>query len=141
MQNRAVGVWIMRMVLGLIFFMQGYGKIFTIGIEQLYESAFAAFEKTFLPNWLLWFTASFTSFAELLCGLMLILGIGRKWALYILGVVLIVVSFGHGLQSPIWDLGHVFPRLVLVGTLLVIPEDWDRIHLDNILSRKSVSSK
>jgi uncharacterized membrane protein YphA (DoxX/SURF4 family) len=122
-------------MLGLIFLMQGYGKVFTWGVEGVYQNAFAGFEKPWIPVFLLKFTAYFTSYAELLGGLLLVLGLFRQWACLALALVLLVVTYGHGLESPIWDLQHVFPRAVLLAALFFVPKDWDRFHLDGVVGR------
>ena len=129
MQNdnaRAAGIFFIRALLGIIFLMQGFGKIFTFGVDNLYGMFFKDFEKTFLPKWLIWATAYYTSYVELICGLLLITGILKKWALYLLAVDLLIVSFGHGLLEPIWDLQHVIPRAILLAALFLLPQEWDK---------------
>jgi len=38
--NQTVAVTLIRLLLGLIFLMQGYGKVFTYGVENLYNMDF-----------------------------------------------------------------------------------------------------
>jgi uncharacterized membrane protein YphA (DoxX/SURF4 family) len=132
--SRAAGLLFTRMLLGIIFLMQGYGKIFTFTIPKVYSLFFKDFEKTFLPNWLIWGTAYFTSYVELICGFLLIIGLFRKYALWLLGANLLIVSFGHGLMEPIWDLQHVMPRAILLIILLLVPQQWDRWNMDRVLT-------
>jgi uncharacterized membrane protein YphA (DoxX/SURF4 family) len=77
----------------------------------------------------------YTTFAELFGGALLLLGWQRKWTYRVLAVVLLVVSFGHGLESPIWDLQHVIFRTILLVTLFFLPEEWDLWSLDRRLMR------
>jgi uncharacterized membrane protein YphA (DoxX/SURF4 family) len=135
-QQRAAGILFLRLLLGVIFFMQGYGKIFTIGVGKLYSMFFATYE-AMLPQWLIWSTAYYTSYIEFIGGALLILGLCRRRVLYLLALCLVIVSFGHGLTEPIWDLQHVFPRAVLLGALLLLPQEWDRWHADGLLTKKS----
>lgn len=132
--NRTIGVFTMRLLLGIIFMMQGYGKVFTWGLDGVY-GGFASYEEK-LPTFLVKFAAYYTTFAELICGLLLVIGLFRNYALYALGVVLLIVSFGHGLSAPIWDLSHVFPRAVLLVALLLIPQEWDKWHVDGLIKRQ-----
>ena len=111
---RAAGILFIRVLLGIIFFMQGYGKIFTFTVSGVYEKFFKEFENTSLPKWLILF----------------IIGLFRKYALYLLALDLLIVSFGHGLMEPIWDLSHVMPRTILLASLFLLPEDWDRWNVD-----------
>lgn len=131
--SRAAATCFTRVLLGIIFLMQGYGKIFTYGVPTIYHKFFDDFEKTFLPKWLLWATAYYTSYVELICGFSLVIGLFRKFALYLLAIDLLVVSFGHGLLEPIWDLQHVIPRAILLIALLLIPSQWDKWNLDELL--------
>lgn len=131
--NRIIGVFTMRVLLGLIFLMQGYGKVFTFGLDGVY-GGFLPYEEK-LPTFLVKFAAYYTTFAELICGFLLVIGFFRNYALYALGAVLLIVSFGHGLSSPIWDLSHVFPRAVLLIALLLLPQEWDQWHLDRLIRK------
>ena len=92
-----------------------------------------------MPDWFLFGTAWYTSLVELLAGALLLLGLWRNYALYALGSVLVLVSIGHGIATPIWDESHVLVRTVLLVTLLLIPEEWDRWRLDQVLARRSNS--
>lgn len=114
--------------------MQGYGKVFTYTAPKVYNMFFKDFEKTFLPKWLIYSTAYYTSYVELICGFLLIIGLFRKYALYLLAIDLFVVSFGHGLIEPIWDLQHVIPRAILLITLLLVPQQWDVWHTDSLIA-------
>ncbi|NER14276.1 DoxX family membrane protein [Leptobacterium flavescens] len=125
-----------RLLLGVIFLMQGYGKVFTWGVSNVYNNGFKAYEETFLPGFLVKFTAYFTSYGELICGLLLILGLFRKVSYLWLAAILLIVSFGHGLQSPIWDLQHVFVRSVFLIFLMMIPLEKDSYALDHLIGGK-----
>ena len=134
--SRAAAVLFTRALLGIIFLMQGFGKVFVFTLPKLYGMFFSDFEKTFLPKWLIWATAYYTSYAEMICGFLLIIGLFRKWALYLLAADLLIVSFGHGLLEPIWDLQHVIPRGILLIAVLIFPSAWDKWHIDHLLFRK-----
>jgi uncharacterized membrane protein YphA (DoxX/SURF4 family) len=134
--SRAAGMLFTRVVLGIIFIMQGYGKIFTYTVPKVYNMFFKDFEATFLPKWLIWSTAYFTSYIELSCGFLLIIGLFREYALYFLAVDLLIVSFGHGILEPIWDLQHVIYRAILLITLLLVPRQWDRWNADALFAKK-----
>ena len=124
------GLFFIRTLLGIIFFMQGFGKIFSIGVMKVYDMFFKVFENTFLPKWLIVSTAYFTSYAEFVCGFLLIIGLCRKQAMYLLAADLLIVSFGHGLMEPIWDLSHVMPRAILLASLFLLPKEWDKWNAD-----------
>ena len=87
--SRSAGLFFLRTLLGLIFLMQGFGKVFTWGVSGVYQNAFGGFENTWIPEFLLQATAYFTSYAELLGGLLLVLGLFRHTAYLLLGLVLL----------------------------------------------------
>lgn len=132
--KKAIGILLLRLLIGVIFLMQGYGKIFQFGIDGVYQSAFASYE-TILPTFLLKFTAYFTSYAELIGGLFLIFGLFRTYVLIALSTVLVIVSFGHGLIQSIWDLQHVVFRALLLFPLFFLPDGWDTLNIDRFIKK------
>jgi len=135
-KSRAAGLFFIRALPGIIFLMQGFGKIFTFGVGNMYGMFFKDFEKTFLPKWLIWATAYYTSYIELIGGILLITGLFKKCALYLLAIDLLIVSFGHGLLEPIWDLQHVIPRAILLIVLFLLPQEWDKWNIDALIKTK-----
>ncbi len=134
--NRNVALLTIRMLLGFIFLMQGFGKVVTMGVEQVYKADF--FYGTFntlLPDFIIQATAYYTSYIELIGGLLLVIGFKTNYALYALASVLIIVTFGHGLAQPIWDLSHVMYRAILLVALLLLPQEWDKFSTDNLIKK------
>jgi putative oxidoreductase len=84
---------------------------------------------------MIWCTAYYTSYTELICGFLLIIGLFRKYTLYLLAIDLLIVSFGHGLMEHIWDLQHVMPRAILLIILLLVPQEWDLWHADIVFKK------
>ena len=135
--NKQVAILTVRVILGLIFLMQGFGKVFTMGVENLYKmDFFLGTYKDLLPDFIIRATAYYTSYVELIGGLLLVIGLKRDFALYALASVLIIVTFGHGLAEPIWDLSHVMYRLILLITLLLLPKEWDKFSIDYLIKKK-----
>jgi uncharacterized membrane protein YphA (DoxX/SURF4 family) len=135
--QRGWAVLFARLVLGLIFFMAGIGKVFQLGPVEHARKYFLPFADTFLPVWSLWFVGVTVPFVELLAGGLLILGLRTRDALIALGAVLVIVAFGHLLHEPLFNFsGHVIPRLALLLFLLWSPREQDRLSLDFFLARR-----
>jgi len=134
--NKRIALLTIRLLLGFIFFFQGFGKIFKFGVDNVYNNFFAKTYEGILPDFLLQGTAYYTSYIEFLGGLLLIIGLKRDYTLYALASVLIIVTFGHGLVEPIWDVSHVMYRAILLLTLLLLPKEWDHYRLDTLLKKK-----
>jgi len=135
LSSRAAGILFTRALLGIIFFMQGFGKVFTFTVPIVYDKFFKPFDTTFLPKWLIWATAYYSSYIELIGGFLLVIGLFRKYSMYLLAINLFVVAFGHGLLEPIWDLSHVTPRAIFLIVLLFAPQEWDRWNADRLIAR------
>ncbi|HEV2841805.1 MAG TPA: DoxX family protein [Chthoniobacterales bacterium] len=113
--HRAWALLFARLVLGLIFFMAGVSKVFQLGPLEHARKYFLPFEDTFLPVWSLWLVGVVVPLLELIAGALLILGLRTRDALIALGFVLVIVTFGHLLREPLYNLtGHVIPRLALL---------------------------
>ena len=132
-------VFVARVILGLIFFMSGVWKVFTLGAVEHARNLFVGpYADTFLPVWSLWATGVAVPFVELAGGALMLAGWKRLQAAYALGGVLILVTFGHLLAEPLYAFNaHVFPRAVLLVMVLVLYED-DRLSLDAWLGRRTV---
>ncbi|MFL0170743.1 DoxX family membrane protein [Tenacibaculum maritimum] len=136
-KNKQIAVTIIRLILGFIFFFQGFGKVFKFGLYNVYTNFFLASYREILPDFLLLFTAYYTSIIELVAGFLLIIGFKRDMALYALASVLVIVTIGHGLKEPVWDLSHVMYRAILLVSLLLLPTELDFFSIDNRLYTKS----
>jgi uncharacterized membrane protein YphA (DoxX/SURF4 family) len=136
-RQRAWAVLFARLVLGLIFFMAGFWKVFQLGPLEHARKYFLPFSDTFLPIWSLWSVGVTIPFVELLGGALLLIGLRVREALIALGGVLVIVTFGHLLREPLFNLtGHVIPRLALLLLLLWCPREVDWLSLDYLLARK-----
>ncbi len=135
--GRAWALLIARVILGLIFFMAGLFKVFSLGPVQHARQFFLPYADTFLPVWSLWATGIIIPIVELLAGALLLIGWRAREALLSLGGVLAVVTFGHLLKQPLYPFHeHVIPRLALLLFILVMPTADDRFSLDGWLRRR-----
>jgi len=135
--QRAWALLFARLVLGLIFFMAGIWKVFQLGPLEHARKYFLPFADTFLPVWSLWFVGVTIPWVELIAGALVILGLRRRDALISLGFVLVIVTFGHLLREPLYNLtGHVIPRLALLLFVLWCPREQDRFSVDCLLARR-----
>jgi uncharacterized membrane protein YphA (DoxX/SURF4 family) len=123
-----------RLILGLIFFMAGTFKVFELGPMGHAERFFLPYADTFLPIWSLWLVGVSIPIVELLAGALLIIGWQVRRAAVSLGVVLVIVTFGHLLRDPLFAFHtHVIPRLALVLFILILPAVVYRYSVDHWL--------
>jgi len=140
--NKSIAVLTLRLILGFIFLMQGFGKVFKWGVENVYNmDFFYGAYKDLLPDFIIHATAYYTSYIVLIAGLLVVLGLKRDYALYLLASVLVIVTFGHGLAEPIWNLSHVMYRTILLVTLLILLREWDKFSIDNFINKYTNANK
>jgi uncharacterized membrane protein YphA (DoxX/SURF4 family) len=131
-----------RLILGLIFFMAGWYKVFQLTPIGHVQKWFLPYQDTFLPIWSLWAVGLAIPFIELAAGALLLLGFRVHAALVSLGFVLAIVTFGHLLKEPLYPFHeHVFPRLALLLFLLALPRADDRFSLDHFLQARLDSAR
>ena len=131
-QHADIAILIARIFLGMLFFRQGYDKVINVKVANVIENFELPLLHNYFPRFFLVVTAYFTSYVELIGGLLLIFGLCKYYILYLLGIDLLMVSLAFSLFKPMWDLQHVFPRLALLIFLLVAPASWDTLSLDCI---------
>jgi uncharacterized membrane protein YphA (DoxX/SURF4 family) len=132
-EQHAVLAFLLRVILGLLFFFQGYDKVFRIGIAGVTEFFREESEHRRIPVWILRSSAFLTSYIELIGGALLMIGFLKTYALYMLGFDLILVCGAFSLLKPMWDMQLVFPRLVLLTALLYLPSELDVISVDALI--------
>ncbi len=136
--------FIVRWILGLLFLMAGFWKVFVLTpaghAQQFFVDGFSDF---WIPTWLLQLFGYSIPFFELVAGLLICIGLRTREALIVVGLLLIVTTYGHALQQPLFDIdGHTFTRLALLVVLLLAPVGTDRYSIDQwLLARKDSRSE
>jgi len=131
--NETVLVFMLRVILGFLFFFQGYDKVFNVKVSGVTDFFRNESREKNWPNFLLSSSAYYTSYVEFICGGMLILGLFKTGALYLLGIDLILVCGAFSMLNPVWDMKVVYPRLILLAVLLYLPQEWDLLSLDHLI--------
>ncbi|HZE89628.1 MAG TPA: DoxX family protein [Verrucomicrobiae bacterium] len=141
--NRAWAIFFARGILGLIFFMAGFWKVFTLGpLQHAIKWFVGPYAGSILPTWSLWAVGVTIPFVELVAGALVLLGWRTREALVSLGFVLVTVTFGHLLADPLYEFHtHVIPRAALLLFVLVMPRADDRYSIDGWLARRRAPGK
>jgi uncharacterized membrane protein YphA (DoxX/SURF4 family) len=129
-------VFIARVFLGLLFFFQGYDAVFNIKIKNVIDTYQNSFTNKGIPKFFTVCGVWFTSCTELVCGIFLILGLFEYYSLSLLGINLLIASIAFGISTPMWDTRFVFPRLILLIFLFIVPHTWNFWSLDHLLFNK-----
>ncbi len=132
-----------RVMVGLLFGMSGYYKVFILTAPVHARVFFTVpYANNWMPHWLLLVTGLVIPFVELACGWLLVMGLFRRPAAIVLGFLLLLVTYGHELKQPIFDISTIIlPRLLLLIPTWIFSVDADPYSLDAIRAhRKSAKA-
>lgn len=133
-----IAVFLARTMLGLVFVMAGWWKVFTLTPAVHAQQFFIeGFKDSWIPEWLLWALGTAIPPFELVAGLLLVAGLWTRLAASLTGLLLLLTTYGHALQQPLFDIdGHTFTRLALILFVLMIPSNSDRLSIDGFRRSK-----
>lgn len=131
--DRAWAILFARLVLGLIFGMAGWGKLFQMGaVEHARRYFVDSYASSWIPTWLLWGLGLSIPYVEFAAGWLVFVGLFVRPSLLALGAILVIVTYGHLLKDFLYEFHtHVVPRLALLVFLLVMPRGEDALSLDH----------
>ena len=109
-----------RCFLGILLIFQGYDKLFVVKIKNVVIVFQNETERKNVPNFLVVLISYFTSIVEFFGGILLVVGLFHNQIHIVLCIDLLLVSFAFSYVNPMWDLKHVFPRAVLIITILLL---------------------
>lgn len=130
--NYTIAEVFVRCFLGILLSFQGYDKLFVVKIKNVVNAFHTETDRKHIPEFLLVFTSYFTSITEFFGGIFLILGLFHQIVPIILGINLLVVAFAFSFLRPMWDLQHVFPRVLLL-TLILLLSNYFYFGLDTLI--------
>jgi uncharacterized membrane protein YphA (DoxX/SURF4 family) len=128
--NESILGLILRVILGILFFMQGYDKIIRVKMPEVINTFRYEFGKLQMPKGLLVISAYLSSFIELICGFTLILGVFTNYSLYLIGIDLLLVTTAFSLINPVWDMKIAFPRIIIWAALMLMPDMFNTLSLE-----------
>ena len=131
--NFQIAESVLRYFAALLFLFQGFDKLFKIGMPAVIDTFMIDASRYHVPRWFVGGVAWFSSLTEFAGGLLLLLGFITDYSLYALALDLLVVTFAFSFLDPMWDLKHVFPRMLLIVALLLLPPSVSYFRLDNLL--------
>jgi putative oxidoreductase len=126
-----LGLTVLRVVTGIVFFMHGWTKVFVWG----FEGTSAGFAQMGIP--LAGVMGPFVGLLELLGGLALVLGLATRWISIPLAVTMVVaivqVHLAAGFFAPN---GYEFPLTLLAGLVGLTLSGGGAFAVDNVLAAR-----
>ena len=118
--NISIAILLLRLVTGILFFFQGYDKIFKIKIDGVVRTFNDSMKDALIPTSMLRPLVYLSSYVELICGGLLFFGLFREYSLYLLAADLVFVAFAFSSIKAMWDLHFFLPRMVFIVSLLLL---------------------
>ena len=128
----AYALLFVRVSLGILFLFQAIDKIFTVGLHDFAETIMGGLQKSKVPKAFIKLSAYISSYIELVGGLLLILGIFLPEVYIILSLNLIMVVLSFSYMQALWDMKHVFPRMVMLVFMMMVPLEKDLYTLGQL---------
>lgn len=125
---------LIRSFVGILFLFQGYDKLFRVKMKGVIDTFMNDADRYHVPRPFVSAIAYYTSITEFAGGFLLILGLFTNLTIFALSVDLLMVCFAFSFIEPMWDLKYMFPRLILLVLLLVLPENSNYFSFDNLLN-------
>lgn len=137
-RNAPVASFIARWIVGLLFLLAGYWKVFIFGAHTHAQNFFVNdFAEHWIPTWLLWALGLSIPYFELIIGALVCVGLRTREALVGMGLLLIVTTYGHSLHTALFDIdGHTFTRLCLILFVLLVGWERDKTTVDYWLEKR-----
>ena len=119
--SKSAGIALIRWALGLLFLVGGVAKLFMLnGFVTGY--LVPAFEKTFLPVWMISAYGYVLPFAETILGVALIVGVCRTTTLLLTGLTLLSLAFGQMLIQGQAVVANIMLFLLMTAVALLFQE-------------------
>ena len=134
MNHRETAYALLRVTMGVIFLFYGIGK-FMGGLTNFVGGMTQRFTGK-LPATLVMPFAYILPFGELICGLLIVLGLFTRVGLVISGLLLIGLTFGTVILGDPPTVAHNL-QYALVNFVLLWLADLNRYSLDTVLSRRA----
>jgi len=139
MTNKGWARMFARVMVGTLFLMAGWWKCFEVTPLAHARGGFVeGFADTWIPTFLLWGLGLAIPVVELAAGALLVVGWRTREALVAIGTILMIVTYGHALQEPLYSIkDHILPRGLLMFIALVLPAEEDRLSVDAWLAGRN----
>lgn len=129
-----MAAFFLRVILGVLFFIQGYDKVIKIGVKGVIDTVGPAYSRLGFPSHVIRIISYFTSWAELMGGALLIVGLFSYPAVVLLGIDLLIVTVGLTMLDPVHDLRVLFPRILFLILYLMFAAGIDVLTLDSLIT-------
>jgi thiosulfate dehydrogenase [quinone] large subunit len=125
----------LRLALGINELMHGVSRLFIGSLSAFLTFTQTQFENTPLPVWQVRAFATVVPIAELVIGVLLILGLWTRWALAVAAVLMLGIIFGTAMRGD-WQIVFLQMFYSLLYSVMLIWRRYDAWSVDAFMGRK-----
>lgn len=130
--DRKVAYLMLRITLGLAIFMHGIVRLPHLSVFA--DGMVKQFAETILPAAIVRPFALCLVFAETIIGLLILLGLGTRWALLLGAALICALVFGTSLRSD-WNTLAIQMLYALIYAALLAGREYNSYSVDALLTR------
>jgi thiosulfate dehydrogenase [quinone] large subunit len=124
-----------RLALGINELIHGVNRIFLGSLSGFVNMTQGQFENTVLPVWQVRAFATVVPIAELVIGVLLIVGLWTRWALVAAAVLMLGIIFGTALRNE-WQIVFLQMFYSFMYSILLIWRRWDVWSVDAMMNKR-----
>jgi thiosulfate dehydrogenase [quinone] large subunit len=126
----------LRLALGINELLHGVTRIFMgAGLTAFVNTTQTQFQNTVLPVWQVRAFATVVPIAELLIGVLLILGLWTRWALVVAAVLMLGIIFGTAMRGD-WQIVFLQMFYSLLYSIMLMWRRYDAWSVDARMGQK-----
>ena len=130
----ALAYAIFRLTFGVNIFLRGIARIFVLGLDNFANGMIKQFSATWIGPAIINPFAHTLPVIETVLGLMIILGLGTRYALIVGGLMMTALTFGTMFLGD-FQLAWLQLTYAIAFFLLLAARAWNVISLDGIMSK------
>jgi len=138
LSDAALAYAIFRLTFGVNIAFRGVVRIFVNGLDAFSQGLVKQFEMTWIPASMISAFGHVVPLIETTIGIMLIVGLGTRWALIIGGLMMTSLTFGTMFLQN-FDLAWLQLTYAIAFFLLLAARSWNVISVDGMMSKGSGS--
>ena len=135
--DRALATLLLRMTLGLNIALHGVTRTVTGSLAGFVNNTVLQFQKMPLPEWQVRAFATAIPFLEIAIGVLLLLGLAKRWSLAAGALLMAALVFGTALRSD-WNLLELQMFYCLLYFILLMCQRWDAYSVKSLMRRNDV---
>ena len=133
--DRALATLLLRVTLGVNILLHGLTRTVLGSLAGFVNNTVTQFQKTALPEWQVRAFATAIPFLEIAIGVLLVVGLAKRWSLVAGALLMAELVLGTALRSD-WTLLELQMFYCLLYFILLMCQRWDAYSVKTLMGRE-----